>query len=264
MGKTTRQTSGEISYEEVSIDEVFGAEVGDGGAYEFYRLHRGSGLYLIGNKAYDAEEGDVIIVPNGVTRKNIEGDSFRSAELVRCPPYSIPEEIKDRLREGGPVYRIGDGIVRVDEIIKRLKEECQRKEAYSTEMKSCYARELAITIARMRNRYENKEDKSPVIATALAYIKEHSSEKISLSDVANVCDVSVAYLSRRFKSDLGIGFSDYISMQRLERAEAMLREHPEMSITEVAFSSGFNDSNYFSDKFKKTYGVSPLRYRKEH
>jgi AraC-like DNA-binding protein len=35
-----------------------------------------------------------------------------------------------------------------------------------------------------------------------------------------------------------------------------------MSIAEVAYACGFNDSNYFSDKFKRTYGMSPLQYSK--
>lgn len=34
------------------------------------------------------------------------------------------------------------------------------------------------------------------------------------------------------------------------------------SITEIAYSSGFNDSNYFGDVFKRIKGVSPLQYRK--
>ena len=81
--------------------------------------------------------------------------------------------------------------------------------------------------------------------------------------MARMCKVSVAYLSRKFKEELGDGFSDYLSLSRLQRAETLLLESPEMSITEVAFSSGFNDSNYFSDKFKKQFGMSPLKFRSQ-
>jgi AraC-like DNA-binding protein len=34
------------------------------------------------------------------------------------------------------------------------------------------------------------------------------------------------------------------------------------TVTEVAMNSGFSDSNYFKDAFKKMYGVSPRAYRK--
>jgi len=35
-----------------------------------------------------------------------------------------------------------------------------------------------------------------------------------------------------------------------------------LTVTDIAISCGFNDSNYFKDAFKKTYGLSPRHYRK--
>jgi AraC-like DNA-binding protein len=50
---------------------------------------------------------------------------------------------------------------------------------------------------------------------------------------------------------------------RLQHAENLLKLRDGKSISEIAYGCGFNDSNYFSDKFKKIYGVSPLRYAKD-
>ena len=48
----------------------------------------------------------------------------------------------------------------------------------------------------------------------------------------------------------------------LQRAEEMLRESPHMRIAAVAFACGFNDSNYFCERFKQVYGCSPMQHRR--
>ena len=74
--------------------------------------------------------------------------------------------------------------------------------------------------------------------------------------------VSAEHLSRSFKRETGFGFKEYITLLRLKNAEELLKTRKNMSISEIAFLCGFNDSNYFSDKFKRTYGISPLNFRK--
>ena len=142
-----------------------------------------------------------------------------------------------------------------------IEDEYQAKRAFREEKIKVLAASLAITLARADSSYVANAGSSPAVTSTLAYIREHSSEKFSLSDMAALAKVSAAYLSRRFKAEVGMGFADYLASFRLERARTMLKESPEMSITEIAFSAGFNDSNYFSDKFKRKFGLSPLKYR---
>ena len=48
---------------------------------------------------------------------------------------------------------------------------------------------------------------------------------------------------------------------RLCRAMRMLRE-TDKTVTEIAFACGFNDSNYFTSRFHREIGMTPLRYRR--
>ena len=73
--------------------------------------------------------------------------------------------------------------------------------------------------------------------------------------------VSEEHLSRTFKKEITFGFSEYITLIRLQKAENMLKNEPSRAITEVAYACGFNDSNYFSYKFKKAYGITPTQAR---
>ena len=47
-----------------------------------------------------------------------------------------------------------------------------------------------------------------------------------------------------------------------QKALNMLKNEPGKSVNEVAFACGFNDSNYFSYKFTKAYGVPPRSIKK--
>ena len=85
---------------------------------------------------------------------------------------------------------------------------------------------------------------------------------LKLTDVAEEVSISPEHLSRVFKKETGFGFSEYLSLVRLQKAEELLKSEKDLSISEVAYHCGFNDSNYFSEKFKRSYGVSPLKYKK--
>ena len=66
-----------------------------------------------------------------------------------------------------------------------------------------------------------------------------------------------------FKKETGLGFSKYLNSLRLQHAEQLLRSAEGQNVTRVAESCGFEDSNYFSKKFKEVYGVSPKKVQKK-
>jgi transcriptional regulator GlxA family with amidase domain len=85
--------------------------------------------------------------------------------------------------------------------------------------------------------------------------------EITLPMLAAMHGVTPGHLSRTFKRETGYGISEYLTLVRLRKAEFMLKNEPGKSVNEVAFACGFNDSNYFSFKFKKAYGVPPLKVK---
>lgn len=96
----------------------------------------------------------------------------------------------------------------------------------------------------------------------LAFIQEHYTEKLSLSMIAQQFHLSEKYLSRYFKEHFYLPFSNYVIHLRLTAARQLL-ETTELSVTEIALHTGFSNISYFIRSFKATYGMSPLRYRKE-
>ena len=95
----------------------------------------------------------------------------------------------------------------------------------------------------------------------VSYIQQNYMGKILLREFGEQFHLSEKYISRYFKEHFHITLSQYVTYLRLEHAKQMLQE-PDISVTEVAMQSGYQNISYFIRSFKKTYGVSPLKYRK--
>ena len=95
----------------------------------------------------------------------------------------------------------------------------------------------------------------------VSYIQQNYMGKILLREFGEQFHLSEKYISRYFKEHFHITLSRYVTYLRLEHAKQMLQE-TDISVTEVAMQSGYQNISYFIRSFKKTYGVSPLKYRK--
>ncbi len=95
----------------------------------------------------------------------------------------------------------------------------------------------------------------------VSYIQQNYTGKILLREFGEQFHLSEKYISRYFKEHFHITLSRYVTYLRLEHAKQMLQE-TDISVTEVAMQSGYQNISYFIRSFKKTYGVSPLKYRK--
>ena len=96
-------------------------------------------------------------------------------------------------------------------------------------------------------------------------LKEYSpaAEPLTLKSLAAMCFISPSYLSALFKQETGSTLIDYINTQRVNRAAQLLVQNNH-TIAAVAEEVGILDVNYFTKIFKKTLGVTPTRYRREH
>ena len=78
-----------------------------------------------------------------------------------------------------------------------------------------------------------------------------------------LCDINYnhCYISRTFTKHVGMTISEYFINAKIFYSVKLLR-FTQMSITEVAISSGFTTITYYNRVFKKQFGVSPSEYRK--
>jgi AraC-like DNA-binding protein len=96
---------------------------------------------------------------------------------------------------------------------------------------------------------------------AQRFIAENCREPLSLARVARHAGLSRSYFSRIFKQTFGKGFEQYLTEQRLLRAERLLRSSA-LSISHIGGEAGFVSPAHFSATFRRLRGVSPGAYRR--
>jgi AraC family transcriptional regulator len=93
------------------------------------------------------------------------------------------------------------------------------------------------------------------------YIDEHLAEEISLAELAALVRLSPHHLCRAFKQSVGLPPHRYQVHRRVERAKELLA-NPTLSITEIAFATGFGGSSQFATAFRKATGTTPSAFRR--
>jgi len=97
---------------------------------------------------------------------------------------------------------------------------------------------------------------------ALAYLKDHAAEPLTLGDLARQAHVSQSHLGFLFRSELGTTFKLLLQQLRIEHAKQLLRDGQRLRITDVALQVGFGDLSHFEKSFRRAVGVSPRSYRR--
>ena len=85
--------------------------------------------------------------------------------------------------------------------------------------------------------------------------------ELSLKSLASQLGFSPSYLSVLIKKELGLPFQDYLIQERMKKAKLLLLT-TDLKIYEIAEQVGFEDMNYFSQRFKQVVGLTPRQFKK--
>lgn len=239
-----------------------GADVHYHSYFEIYHLTSGGCDSFIDDKLYNLKPGDIVIIPPGAIHGTRYTTERHGRALINFTVHYIPERLIDMLSKETYVYKCDDAQNEIEHVFAQLEKEYHTTDHFSEDAIRALMAQLIIIILRHAQKNDDIVVQNSLIENALRYIRENYQNSISLTEIADECNVSKVHLSRKFKEKTGVGLNEYMVIFRLKKAKEFLLTRDKMSICEVAFHCGFNDSNYFSWLFKKTYGVTPSQYRK--
>lgn len=102
----------------------------------------------------------------------------------------------------------------------------------------------------------------PNIRLCVDYIRNHSTEPISLETLARLSGWSTYYFSRKFKKDMGFLLLPSVRREKIKYAAHLLKT-TEDSIDEILEKISLSSRSHFSEDFTKIMGMPPGAYRKQ-
>ena len=100
------------------------------------------------------------------------------------------------------------------------------------------------------------------LKSALQWMDRHFQEPITLEATAETAGMSKYHFAREFKRYIGLAPNEYLIISRLNYAKELLK-YSQLTIEQIAYSSGFRNVSHFINLFKKHEKTTPLQYRKE-
>ena len=101
---------------------------------------------------------------------------------------------------------------------------------------------------------------SSAVYPAVAYIRDHPRENVSMKEMADLCHLSPSYFSRLFNRETGETFVNYVNRQKIRLAKQELRG-TNKSINQISSDVGYLNVSNFIAVFKRLEGVTPSVYR---
>lgn len=201
---------------------------------------------------------DILIRPGFIDRELVE--SRNANEMLALSLFESFAEIEQL----SPVITFtGQDMVEVEYLVKQIRNEWNNNSInYKVSIKG-YVLVLLNKIFR-----QMREDQlTPVVQhmdritpEIINYIEEHYSEKINLTELAQMCFYNPSYFSKVFKETFGKSLTDFVQEKRVEKAMELLKQK-EVGIGEIVQRTGFCDKKQFYKIFKKITGVSPGEFR---
>jgi len=219
----------------------------------------------------DAQLGSITLVPVGASYSWSTKGPIGFAHLYLRPAqvdHVITEQFDRDPRSVELIDQIGCPLPLLSALLKGMIEQVETPTFSSRLVLDTLLHSLIVRLLTERSTLPAGSDfarhsiSPPRLRRVLDFIESNLSSDIELQDLASVTGSSRFHFSRAFRDATGFPPYRYLIHRRIDAAKAMLLEG-ELSIAEVAGLCGFNSRTQFAVMFRRVFGTSPSRFRRE-
>lgn len=269
-----------LSLTDTILDENYKVEPHIHPRLEISFIKSGSGLYRIDDRLYELRTGDVVLI-SSTEYHCIE--MLPGGHLVNCVIHFNPEFLWSSLKNSidyrflqiffkrsakfsNVLDRDNPATAGIYRLLQEIQQEfIDRMPGYELMIKI----KLQNVFANIIRYYDYcSDDDTPSISTrdlkiireVYIHIDNHLNENLTLETLAGIANMSPSYFSTFFKKYNGRSPFEYITDRRVRRAIELIQTS-NRSLTDIAFSCGFNNSTSFIKAFHRVVGNPPSHYR---
>ena len=242
--------------------------------YEIYYLIENEIVYFIDDKTYHIPEGTVVIVPPYKihTTRGLN-DRCRKRLLIYIPESFVECYLRDdpnllKRLETAPFTIKQSKRKSIEDLMFKLLNEYQKNQG-SIVLQKALLGELLVNLYRLSIESAKETGSRSIrkgtgqIQSITNYITSHYYSDISLESLSKKFFMHPSYISRAFKQQLNISFTDFLKSVRI-REVTLLLQSSELSVMQIAEKTGFDSSTSLCRAFKSVMGTTPLQYRKSY
>ena len=240
---------------------------------ELVRIVEGEFQITLNNQLYILEKGDIVFINSETVHKGTPFDC-----VYECIVFHAEYLYSERFDSFSFLKNIIDCECRINEHFSPSSGRCYRAlndifeafkgggEAQKFQVISAFYQFFAAVYEEgqytpnIGSSVPSNDKSIAMLKTILSFLRENYDKPITLEMLSHTIQKSPKYLGAFFKSMTGKTPIEYLNEYRVEKAARKLRV-TDLSVTDIAFSSGFSDLSYFIKTFKRIKGVSPGKYR---
>lgn len=244
--------------------------------FEIAYIADGRGKHIVNGKSFDISKGNYLIIDSSVShyytgeieimnllfRPRFLDKSYKNIRTIQEMCQTLIFKDAQRIIPAEPVYYVFNDNSNIIDKINYIKDEIENKQIGYEECARAVL--IQILMLSIRNIYrETTQNSNSPIAYIEKYIYEHYDEDISLTSLCSELGYSLSHTSKRFKSETGYTFSEYLQKTRIHFACRFFVNSPGIKVYDVAEKVGYSDIKYFNEIFKKYIGASPRAFSKD-
>ncbi len=240
------------------------------GEIELLYVVEGSMRLRVGDEEFELQRDDYCVINAGLIHEQLSGQHLLLGEF-----HIQTDKLSDTLGLRNPRFSCNSALTATPEkydaprdVMKEIFSRYHNNhERDMLRMYSLYYRLLHLLSANFLQ-YDNSQADELTYTDGRTseiaeFIRQNYDKPIRLNDLADQLHLSVAYLSKYIKKNLGMSFLDYLASIRLSHAvTALLRTNA--SVAHIAMDTGFPNLSSFNKTFREHYGTTPSAYRQQH
>ena len=246
--------------------------------YEILYIVKGKVTYLVENKKYTLESGEMVLISPSVlhklqtiveepcerivitfTQRYAESNSTAKTDLLKI--FKYVETNKYHKVSFNNAYK---------KQLENLLETMQKimfAETYGSDVlyNATFCSLMVLINGELESNINNFHPisfENQLILSAGNYIEENLSERLTVEEIAKHVSLSSSRLHHIFKYETGISILKYINKKRLAKAKELLKTGD--AIVNIYHKCGFQDYTSFFRAFKKEYNITPKEFQKKY
>lgn len=225
----------------------------------------GSGAHYIDGKKYFTKKGDILLYDAGVIHDETANPNDNmnvycvAVSNLNLKGRQVNHFINDNM---SAVINVEENYEKFLYLFEMIHEYTLENSKPSTEIANYLLRTVIIMIDHiLQKKSALMETEEYMTGKQIKkYIDEHYADNINLDTLANHFNMNLYYLGHIFKDIVGYSPMQYVIRRRIGEAQSLLI-NTDYSVTQIASSVGYNNTNHFHSVFNKMVGMTPAKYR---